>query len=77
MQIVTYDQVKEKVITIRNQLVILDSDVALLYGVTAKVVNQAVSRNVDKFPQGYILELDNNEKNELVTNCDRFNTCCD
>lgn len=73
MQIVTYDQVKEKVITIRNQLVILDSDVALLYGVTAKVVNQAVSRNVDKFPQGYILELDNNEKNELVTNCDRFN----
>jgi hypothetical protein len=58
---IKFSHVKEKILTIRNQQVILDSDVAVLYGVGTKEVNQAVKNNSDKFPQGYIFELDNKE----------------
>ena len=64
--------VEEKIITLRNQQVILDCDVAELYGVATKRINEAVSNNPEKFPDGYIFELDNQERNELVENFDRF-----
>ncbi len=57
VKLVTYDQVKSKVIEIRNQKVILDSDVAELYNVETKRVNEAVTRNPAKFPDGYLIEL--------------------
>ena len=47
-------EVENKMITLRNQQVILDSDVAELYGVETKRVNEAVSNNPEKFPEGYI-----------------------
>ena len=50
-------EVENKMITLRNQQVILDSDVADLYGVETKRVNEAVSNNPEKFPKGYIWEL--------------------
>ncbi len=56
MNIVTINKaVENKIITIRKQEVLLDSDVALLYEVETRVINQAVSRNIDKFPDGYIV----------------------
>jgi phage regulator Rha-like protein len=73
MQLISYDQVKSKIIEIRNQNVILDSDVAELYGVETKDINKAVKNNPDKFPQGYIFVLSSNEKFELVENFHRFN----
>ena len=65
-------EVEKKIITLRNQQVILDSDVADLYGVQTKRVNEAVNNNPEKFPKGYIFELSDNEKNELVEIFDRF-----
>ena len=65
-------EVEKKIITVRNQKVILDSDVADLYGVQTKRVNEAANNNPEKFPEGYIFELSDNEKNELVENFDRF-----
>ncbi len=65
-------QVEKKIITLRNQQVILDCDVAELYGVETKEINQAVRNNPDKFPEGYIWIVDEQEKNELVKNFDRF-----
>ena len=65
-------EVEKKIITLRNKQVILDSDVADLYGVQTKRVNEAVNNNPEKFPEGYIFELSDNEKNELVENFDRF-----
>lgn len=53
--------VEEKIITLRNQQVILDCDVAELYGVATKEINQAVRNNPEKFPEGYIFKLDNQE----------------
>lgn len=49
---------------------ILDSDVARLYGVETKRVNEAVKNNPDKFPTGYIIELTKDEKNEVIENFD-------
>lgn len=72
MQIIKYDQVQDKIIEIHNQNVIIDSDVAELYGVETKQINQAVSRNPDKFPDGYVISLTKQEKEEVVTNCDHL-----
>ena len=59
------NNVEDKIITIRNQSVILDSDVAELYGVQTKEINQAVKNNPNKFPKGYILEIVSEEYDSL------------
>ena len=64
--------VEDKMITLRNQQVILDSDVAELYDVETRDINKAVKNNPSKFPNGYIIELDATEKHELVENFHRF-----
>ena len=53
--------VDSKIVEIRGIKVLLDCDVASLYGVETKRVNEAVSNNQDKFPEGYIITLENNE----------------
>jgi len=70
MELVKINDVNDKIITVRNQKVILDSDVAMLYGVETMHINQAVKRNPSKFPEGYIFELTPKEKQEVITNCD-------
>ena len=72
MQVMKQDHVQEKIITIRNQKIIIDADVAELYGVETKRVNEAVKNNSEKFPSGYLFEITNQEKNKLVENFDRF-----
>lgn len=72
MQVIKYDQVKEKIIELREQQVILDSDVAGLYGVKTKHINQAVRNNPDRFPEGFIIELTADEKLEVVKNFDHL-----
>ena len=51
----------------------IDGDVAEIYGVETKRVNEAVKNNLDKFPEDYLFELSQEEKDELVENFDRFN----
>ncbi|MBY0243868.1 MAG: ORF6N domain-containing protein [Sphingobacteriaceae bacterium] len=72
MSVIAFSDVENKIIEIRGQQVIIDSDVAELYGVETREVNQALSRNLEKFPEGYIFELDAQEKEELITNCDHL-----
>ena len=50
----------------------LDRDLAELYGVETKALNQAVKRNLDRFPEDFMFRLSLEEKDELVTKCDRF-----
>jgi len=71
--IIQSNQVENLIITIRRERVLLDSDIAMLYGVETKEINQAVKNNLDKFPKGYVFEIDMNEKMELVKIFDRFN----
>ncbi len=61
MEIQLLPEVEKKIITLRNQQVILDCDVADLYDVETKRINEAVSNNPEKFPEGYIFQLDNQE----------------
>ena len=65
--------VESKIITLRGQQVILSNHVAELYGVETREVNQAVKNNPEKFPNGYIFELDKKERKEVVKNFDRVN----
>ena len=55
-----------RIITLHNQQVILSNHVAELYGVETREINQAVKNNPEKFPEGYIIELDKQEKMEVV-----------
>lgn len=59
-------------IVVRGQEVLLDRDVALLYGVSTGRVNEAVKNNQEKFPEGYLISLMDSEKEELIENFDRF-----
>ena len=62
---VLMDQVKDKIAVIRNVDVIADADVAALYGVETREINQAVRNNRDKFPTSYMFELSNSELHDL------------
>lgn len=64
-EIVKYEQVKDRIIILRGEPVLLDADVAQLYGVETRVVNQAVKNNPDKFPKGYLYKLDKQEVADL------------
>ena len=73
MELVKHNEIEEKIIILRDIPVILDSDVAAIYEVETKRINEAVKNNPDKFPQGYLIELNQNEKKELVEIFDQFN----
>lgn len=62
---VKFEEVNDKIVTIREQNVILDSDVAKLYGVETRDINKAVKNNPEKFPEGYIFELTKQEFDNL------------
>ena len=69
---VTTVDVERRMVVLRNQPVLIDADVAELYGVETRRVNEAVRNNPRKFPYGYIFELDKYEKSEVVENFDRL-----
>jgi hypothetical protein len=69
---VSIPEIGARILTIRGLRVMLDADLAILYGVTTKALNQAVKRNSERFPGAFMFELSRTEKGELVTNCDRF-----
>ncbi|MDE5743573.1 MAG: ORF6N domain-containing protein [Bacteroidales bacterium] len=65
--------VENKIVEVRGEKVLLDSDVAALYGVETKRVNEAVKNNPEKFPEGYIFKLTKEEKSEVIENFDNLN----
>ncbi|WP_277640135.1 ORF6N domain-containing protein [Wolinella succinogenes] len=65
MEIIVFDKIEEKIIELRGEKVILDSDVAELYGVETKRINEAVKNNPDRFPSGYIIETTSDELDYL------------
>ena len=66
------DAIRSRIITIRGVQVMLDRDLAELYGVPTKALNQAVKRNMERFPAEFMFALQAGEMSELVTKCDRF-----
>jgi hypothetical protein len=60
------------IFTLKGKKIMIDYDLALLYNVPTKALKQQVKRNHFRFPEDFMFELSKNEKNELVTNCDRL-----
>ena len=66
--------IEKLIITVRGVQVMIDRDLAMLYGVETKRLNEQVKRNVARFPERYRFQLTREEMTELVANCDRFKT---
>ncbi|MBM4030532.1 MAG: ORF6N domain-containing protein [Planctomycetes bacterium] len=64
--------IEDRILHIRGQRVMLDADLAELYGTTTKALNQAVRRNAGRFPYDFVFRLVASEKNKVVTNCDHL-----
>lgn len=66
--IVKVDTIQQRILLIRGEKVIIDADLAEVYGVTTKALNKAVRRNADRFPSDFMFRLTKKEKQEVVTN---------
>lgn len=66
------ERVGSLILLIRGKKVMLDSDLAEVYGTTTKVLNQAVKRNRERFPADFMFRLTRRERTHLVTNCDHL-----
>jgi hypothetical protein len=65
-QIIPIEQIARSILYLRDQRVMLDYDLAILYGVEARVLNQAVKRNRDRFPDDFMFQL-STEETEMVS----------
>lgn len=65
--------IARQILVIRDKQVMLDRDLATLYGVETKRINEQVKRNKELFPEDFCFQIDKSEFKELVANCDRFN----
>lgn len=71
-KVVTDEKVNKTILLIRDKQVMLDIDLAAIFGTTTKRLNQQVKRNLDRFPADFMFQLTHEEKEEVVTNCDHL-----
>jgi hypothetical protein len=71
-KIIVKNTIENRIFTIRGQKVMIDRDLAELYGVETKRLNESVKRNIARFPAEFMFKLTDNEFIELVAICDRF-----
>lgn len=72
IQIITSKEIESRIFEIRNQQVMIDRDLAELYGVETKRLNEQVKRNIDRFPERFMFKLSSEEKEKVVANCDHL-----
>jgi len=65
-------RIESRILVVRGQKVIIDADLAQLYGVDTKRLNEQVKRNIDRFPHDFMFRLSADEKTEVVANCDHL-----
>lgn len=73
-EIIVTTPIESRIMSIRGRQIMIDRDLAELYGVETKRLNEAVKRNKDRFPERFRFQLTKEEMVELVANCDRFNS---
>jgi hypothetical protein len=71
--IVKIGKIEQRILLIRGEKVIVDADLAEFYNVSTKRLNEQVKRNKERFPKDFVFQLIQQEKNELVANCDHLN----
>ena len=67
------EEIAQLIMNVRGMQVIVDRDLAVLYGVETKRLNEQVRRNIERFPERFRFQLTREETDELVANCDRLN----
>ncbi len=72
-ELIVQSEISSRIYTIRGEQVMLDRDLAELYDVETKRLNEQVKRNIERFPDDFMFQLKENEKNDLVAKCDRLN----
>ncbi len=70
--LVLHEKIEDKIFLIRGHRIMIDRDLAQLYGVETKYLNRQVKRNQERFPEEFMFQLTKDEKEELVTNWHRF-----
>jgi len=68
------ERIQRCIYLLRKHKVMLDSDLAILYGVETKALVRAVKRNIDRFPEDFMFQLTKEEKEQVVTNCDHLSS---
>ena len=71
-KIISVESIKNMIFSFRGLQVMIDRDLAELYGVSTKRLNEQVKRNLIRFPESFRFQLTDSERSELVANCDRF-----
>jgi hypothetical protein len=64
--------IESRILFLRGKRVLIDSDLAALYGVSTFRLNEQVKRNLDRFPAEFMFRLEIREKTEVIANCDRL-----
>lgn len=70
--LIPLELIEQQILMVRGHRVMIDRDLARLYEVSTKALNQAVRRNMESFPGDFMFRLSEKEKNEVVTNCDHL-----
>ena len=70
--LIPLEKIETRIFLIRGKKVMIDTDLAKLYEVQTKVLNQSVKRNLKRFPKDFMFQLTKEEKEEVVTNCDHL-----
>ena len=69
-ELVPMESLQKMIFTVRRAQVMVDSDLAIVYGVENKRLNEQVKRNIERFPESFRFQLTQEELDELVANCD-------
>lgn len=70
--IIPSEKIDRAILLLRNKRVMLDADLAMIFGTTTKRLNQQVKRNINRFPSDFLFQLTDEEKDWVVTNCDHL-----
>jgi len=70
--IIVVEKIDRAILLIRGQKVMLDVDLAVIYGVETRRLNEQVKRNIDRFPADFMFQLTDKEKNDVIANCDHL-----
>jgi hypothetical protein len=71
-KLIPTEKIDRAILFIRGQKVMLDSDLAVIYGVKTSRLNEQVKRNIDRFPEDFMFQLTAEEKQEVIANCDNL-----
>jgi hypothetical protein len=66
------EKIDRSILLIRGQEIMLDADLAVIYGISTSRLNEQVKRNKDRFPDDFMFQLSDEEKAEVIANCDHL-----